>query len=205
MRANEPNGPRAGPFFLGRTAAGNVWSIGAGVGDGLAAELAVLARAEPVTADWREPPRCRDEVVGLLGSAEGEWRGPAYVVPAGAASEGPTVAVNGRNATLLGDRFGDLPAQLEARAPCLAVVEGGRALAVCFSSRIGERACEAGVETLPEQRGRGLAGLAVGAWAVEVRRRSKVPFYSTSWQNRSSRRVAEKLGMRPFGEDWHLG
>jgi hypothetical protein len=205
VRVNEPEGEAAGGFFLGRTADGNVWCPGAGLPDGLAAELEQLAVTEPVTADWREPPRCRSAVIGRLGSPAVEWRGPAYAVPEGVADRGPTVVVDGGNAFLLGERFGGLAAQLAARAPCLAVVEGGRALSVCFSARVGERACEAGVETLPEHRGRGMAGSAVAAWAVEVRRRGKVPLYSTSWENRSSRRLAEKLGLRMYGEDWHVG
>jgi GNAT acetyltransferase len=212
VRVNEPEGaPWEGGFFVGRTAQGNGWWVGAGLPEALADELAALGAAEPVTADWRQPPRCRDAVVGRLGTAANEWRGPAYVVPPGVAAgvppDGPagTVAVDGGNAYLLGAWFGDLPAQLASRAPCIAVVAAGRAVAVCFSSRVGQRACEAGVETLPAHRGRGFAGLAVAAWAEAVRRGGQVPLYSTSWQNRSSRRVAEKLGLRLYGEDWHVG
>jgi hypothetical protein len=205
VRDNEPDGAPSGRFFLGRTAAGNVWCVGSGVPGALAAELDALGRREPVTADWREPPRCRAAVVELLGSAAGEWRGPAYVVPADTAVGGPTVLVDEANAAVLGEGFGDLAAELRGRWPCLAVVEDGPALSVCFSARVGVGACEAGVETRPEQRGRGLAGIAVAAWAGEVRRSGRAPLYSTSWENRSSRRVAEKLGMRLYGEDWHIG
>jgi hypothetical protein len=197
-------------FFLGRTADGNVWHVGAGLPDALAAELDALGAAEPVTDDWREPPRCRAAVVARLGST-GEWRGPAYVVPSGVRATAPvagsvaTALVDARSAGVLGDDFGWLAAELDAWAPCLAVVEAGRAVAVCFSSRIGRRACEAGVETLVAERGRGLAGLAVAGWAEAVRRGGRVPLYSTGWENRSSRRVAEKLGLRLYGEDWHVG
>jgi RimJ/RimL family protein N-acetyltransferase len=132
-------------------------------------------------------------------------------VPAGVGAHAPgqdsvsTALIDARSAAVIGDEFGWLAADLDGWAPCLAVVEAGRAVAVCFSSRVGGRACEAGVETLPAHRGRGLAGLAVAAWAEAVRRDGRVPLYSTAWENRSSRRVAEKLGLRLYGEDWHVG
>jgi GNAT superfamily N-acetyltransferase len=204
-RVNEPGGAPACRFFLGRSASGNVWSVGAAVPDDLAGELDEFGRAEPVTADWREPPRCREAVVARLGSAEREWRGPAYLVPDDASANGRTIVVDRAGAAVLVGEFGWLSAELDEWAPCAAVVEDGRAVSVCFSSRVGSRACEAGVETLPTFRGRGLAGQAVARWAAEVRRRGKVALYSTSWEHRASRRVAEKLGMRLYGEDWHVG
>jgi RimJ/RimL family protein N-acetyltransferase len=74
----------------------------------------------------------------------------------------------------------------------------------CYSSRVGRRADEAGVETPPEHRGRGYAPIAVAAWARRVQRAGKLALYSTSWENRASQRVAAKLGGRLYGEDWHL-
>jgi RimJ/RimL family protein N-acetyltransferase len=139
------------------------------------------------------------------------WRGPAYLVPPGAGAgatldgSASAVSIEGQNAALLGDAFGPWAAWLEHRRPCLAVVERDRALAICFSSRIGAGACEAGVETVPAHRGRGLAGVAVAAWAAAVRRGGRLPLYSTAWDNAPSRRVAEKLGARLLGEDWHVG
>ncbi|HVG44817.1 MAG TPA: GNAT family N-acetyltransferase [Longimicrobium sp.] len=86
----------------------------------------------------------------------------------------------------------------------MAVVEDGRAVAVCSSVRITDAAREAGVETAPGFRGRGHAARAVAAWAVAVRRMGAIPLYSTSWSNAASQGVARKLGLRMFGADLHI-
>jgi RimJ/RimL family protein N-acetyltransferase len=169
VRVNERDGDRAPRFFLGRTARGNTWYYGAAVSEALAARLGDLAAAEPVTADWRDEPRCAAAVRALLAPTASEWRGPAYVLP---------------------------------RQPpgALAVDVPSR----CHSSRIGRIADEAGVETPIEHRGRGYAPMAVAAWARRVQALGKLALYSTSWGNRASQRVAEKLGARLYGEDWHV-
>ena len=77
----------------------------------------------------------------------------------------------------------------------------GRAVSVCASVRRSTAAHEAGVETAPQYRGRGLAPRAVAAWARAVLTMDRVPLYSTSWQNEASRNVARKLGMTHFGND----
>jgi predicted GNAT family acetyltransferase len=60
------------------------------------------------------------------------------------------------------------------------------------------------VETLPRSRGRGHAANAVAAWANAVRKTGAVPLYSTSWDNVASQSVAAKLGLSPFGADFHV-
>jgi RimJ/RimL family protein N-acetyltransferase len=85
------------------------------------------------------------------------------------------------------------PGPLEADVP-----------STCYSSRVGRRADEAGVETPAEHRGRGYAPIAVAAWARRVQAQGKLALYSTSWENRASQRVAAKLGGRLYGEDWHV-
>ena len=77
----------------------------------------------------------------------------------------------------------------------VAAFDGDRAVAVCASARIGAQACEAGVETVPAYRGRGLAAAVTARWADEVRARGLLPLYSTSWDNLGSRGVARRLGM----------
>ena len=61
----------------------------------------------------------------------------------------------------------------------MAVVVGGVAVSVCFSARSTSDASEAGVETLPEHRGRRYAGAVTVAWAARVRLQGRIPLYST--------------------------
>ena len=97
----------------------------------------------------------------------------------------------------------------EGYAPVAAVVADGRAVSVCFSSRLTSRVAEAGVETAEPFRGRGYATRAVAAWAHAVRAGSprdsagggRLPLYSTSWENLASQAVARRLGLRLYGVD----
>lgn len=169
LGSNEPSSSPAPRFFLGRTAHGNAWWVGTGMPLSLEQRLAEIAADEPVTADWREEPRCAAAIRELLAPTAREWRGPAYVLP------------------------NQPPGPLEAEVP-----------ASCYSSRVGLVADEAGVETPSEHRGLGYAKIAVAAWARRVQTQGKLALYSTSWQNRASQRVAEKLGGRLYAEDWHV-
>lgn len=41
-------------------------------------------------------------------------------------------------------------------------------------------------------------------WADEVRRQGLIPLYGTTWENLASQRIAHKLGMVLYGEDWSI-
>ena len=87
---------------------------------------------------------------------------------------------------------------------CHAVIRDGYIVSLCRSVRIGDAAEEAGIETLPAYRGQGLAMSALAAWAADVRKRGKTPLYSTSLNNDSSQRIAQKSGLQLIGRHYTL-
>jgi predicted GNAT family acetyltransferase len=91
------------------------------------------------------------------------------------------------------------------RSPVMAVSEGGRPVSICFCARRSAVAAEAGVETAPGFRGRGLAPRATSAWAAAIREMGLMPLYSTTWDNGSSLAVAGKLGLIVYATDWSTG
>lgn len=95
--------------------------------------------------------------------------------------------------------FAWLREELPMASPCFARFAGGQAVSVCRSVRV-HTAHEAGVETVPAWRGRGLAPVVVTAWANAVEELGRVPLYTASAENRPSLRLAEKCGFLPYGE-----
>lgn len=208
LRVNEPDGAVAPRLFLGRTSAGHVLRAREDLPDTLVVEAAELIAAESVHGPLSALPQCYEAILTLLGRhapVQRIWSGPAYCIDADAlpdASNG--VRINGANVDLL-QSFPDWQNEVDLRRqPFYAVVDGGRAIALCCSVRITTLAHEAGVATLPEARGKGWALHAVAAWARAVDALGAIPLYSTSWDNRASQAVARKLGMRQFGVNFHV-
>jgi RimJ/RimL family protein N-acetyltransferase len=137
-----------------------------------------------------------DEVVG---KREDESSGPAYCFPETILAA-RAIAITQANRDVARETFRWLFDEVDYWQPCFAVLHDGQAVAVCFSSRVGDRACAAGVETLPEFRGRGFASETTAGWALAVRASGRIPLYGTDWQNLASRGVARRLGLRQYGE-----
>jgi RimJ/RimL family protein N-acetyltransferase len=208
VSSNEWRPQPAPRFFLGRTAAGNLWRVRADLPDALARELERIAADEPVAAEPPDAPVQRDALLDLLAShapVAPVWTGPACVLDERATHASRAVAIREANANLLRGGLDDWLEDVPHRHPIVASVEGGRAVAVCASVRITPAAHEAGVETAPSFRRRGHAVRAVAAWAHAVRALGAVPLYSTSWDNAASRAVAARLGASRFGVDFHVG
>ncbi len=209
LRVNEQDGDLAPRFFLGLTLAGNLWRCRHDLPPDLVRDLERLAAEEPVAADLRDRPRNYDRIRALLGShapITDAWHGPAYHFPdAPLAPPAGVVRVTAANGELLRPAFADLIPELDWRQPCLAVVEGGAAVSVCFSSRNHPRAAEAGVETIEAARGRGHAARAVDRLGGgPVRAEGRIPLYSTSWDNVASQGAARRLGLVLYGADLSL-
>jgi GNAT acetyltransferase len=206
----EPWGdPHAPPrFFMGRTARGNVWNFRYDLPDELVRKLDVLCRSEPVTEDLMRPPRVTVPVKAALQGHSPivkEERGPAYLIPESVRTPKDAVLVTKENRDILQDGFPWMLRHIQADidvGPVAAGVAEGRAVSICFSARLTSSAAEAGVETREAMRRRGYATKAVAGWAIAIYKRGLLPLYSTSWDNLPSMRVAHKLGMAFYGEDW---
>jgi len=86
----------------------------------------------------------------------------------------------------------------------MAMIEDDHAVSICASVRISDAVHCAGVETRTEYRQRGHAVNAVAGWARAVRLLGATPFYSTSWDNIASQRVAGCLRLPLVGVDFHI-
>lgn len=186
-----------------RTAGGRVVRFGRDLADDLAGQLNALASAEPIADLPADTPKSMNRILETLG-ATGFGAGPAFTFPTRATATSEVVAIGPGNADLLRGGLDRWLPDVGRRDPFLAVVEQGRAVSLCASVRITRFVHCAGVETIPESRGRGLAIRVVTAWAARVRARGAVPFYSTSWDNLASRALARRLGLSLAGVDFHV-
>ena len=202
---NEPDRRPAPRLWVGWTSGGHVARFGEAVPDDLARELAAIVGHEPARGDGLVVPAAlRATLRAALARhapIKEEGGGPAYRFPESIAQPGDAVEVTDANLALVRDTHPWLYRDLSTFGPCFAVLEDGLAASICFSSRIGARALEAGLFTLPEYRGRGYALAVTAAWGAAVRASGRVPLYSTAWENVASQAVARRLGLRMFGAD----
>lgn len=207
---NEPGDAYASPrFFMGRTPDGNIWRFRHDVPASVVVQLDALCDAEPVMADVTTQTPGADVIRTALQThapIEIEERGPAYLFPDDLPSPTDAVLIDNTNVQVLKKWFpwrGPLPTSFDF-GPFAGTIVDGSAVSLCWCSRLALTGANAGVETIEAFRGRGYAAQAVAAWAIAVRQRGLVPFYDTSWENRSSQAVARRLGMRRYGEMWSV-
>jgi len=143
-------------------------------------------------------------LLGLHAPVQKLWTGPAYQFSEDVEPSQHVLTITQTNAEMLWGGFEELAAELPDWQPCVAIVVEGRAVSVCCSVRITLKAHEAGVETLPEFRGKGHAKDVVAGWARMVRSMGAMPLYSTSQENTASQEVAQKLHMVLYGTDFHV-
>lgn len=210
---NEPGPDEACPpaprFFFGRTGEGNLWRFHADLPAAIVSELDALCRDEPVSADRSVPIRQAAAIRATLartGPLHEEYQGPAYWIETEPPTGNSAVLLAQDNLDLLRANFPDWlqPPHYDELGPAAVTVVDGQAVAICCCVRVPGRASEAGVETAPAYRGHGYAGQAVAQWAAALCQRGLLPLYSTSWDNRASQRVAAKLGLVDYGEDWSI-
>ena len=198
----EPNA-RSAPFFvLIRGISKVAWGVRTDVPAKIADELDRLAAAEPPVEDFQTPPLHAGSYLSLVGGQIAA--GPAFRFPDTLATPAGVTLID--RLDLLERNFrGWLASELPWCSPIVAAIDAGYPVSVCFcATRNSALAVEAGVETAPAFRGRGLAARVTAAWACAIRSSGKIPLYSTSWTNAGSLGVARKLGLVQYASDWSL-
>ena len=190
----EPDQVIAPRLYLGRSDSGGVLRFRRGMQESTCAALRDLAAPELTSNDCNSEPVNRAAMVELLASEqpiENIYFGPAFRFPDALNHESPwsrhsrplrhsggsgnpdpsppeVVEISPSNTHLLSPEIAWLADELTVRAPVMAMVVDGASASVCFSARSSPAAAEAGVETLPEHRGRRYAGAVTAAWAAQV-------------------------------------
>jgi hypothetical protein len=212
LRQGPPDNAEGPRLFFGGCAGGNVLRLRHDVGAPVARTARALADVEPPWTDPAVEPGCLPALADLLDAPAKRAPALIYRLPHGLILAAVTTIV--RSGTAAGDQLlarlaeDGMPAHLvEAgfvglddfwEPWCAALVEG-RIAALAFAARNGARALDVGVHTFPGYRGQGLATAVTAAWSSLPDLADRALFYSTHTTNRSSRRVAARLGLRRFG------
>jgi len=199
IRCTREPEPTAGPIFtLIRSPSCCIWAVRADVPAEFAVELGRFAAREPLLHDSEGSPVYANAYLSLLGGPIAS--GPVFSFPDELTRPVGVTLVDDLH--LLERHFHRWTAsEISERSPIFAVLDDGYPVSVCFSARSSETAAEAGVETAPAFRGRGLAARVTTAWARAVRASGRAPLYSTSWSNGESRAVARKLNLAQFASE----
>lgn len=207
---NDPTEPatRLAPrFFLGITTSGFVYRFRHDLPLLLTTQLEELIQSKQPPNNLKKTTIDTADIEDLLNThkpIERIWNGPTYYFPKPLSVSPNVVRADKNNAHLFNATFPEMIVELDDIQPCMAYVVEGNAVSVCQTVRRSSRADEAGLDTLEKYRGQGYGPLAAAGWAEKIKAEGKIPFYSTSWKNQSSQRVAEKLGLVQFGIDFHI-
>ena len=220
-----PFGPRpgsnppersAGPslYFAG-CAAGNIVHLRHDVKEPVAARVQALAAAAPPWSEPDAPPDCLDEIVEHLSrDTPVAVDGPEVVfrLPNNLDFESDAALVlsdtpDGERLLARLAREG-LPKSLIHAGflslgdfwwPWCVAMRGDDIAAMAFTPRLGETGAEIGVFTFPAFRSQGFGAAATAGWSSLASLADRDLIYSTRLTNRSSRRVAQRLGLNPIG------
>ena len=207
LRVNEPEGDIAPRFFLGRTREGNTWRFRHDLPMKVIQRLETVCLQEPIADDLRGRPVHFDAVCTLLEAhapIHDVYSGPEYYFPAKITPTGTARRMTSDDASYLRPHFPYSVSRLQAGPPVCVVIEDGKAVSICFSSRTTPQADEAGIYTVAEHRGKGYALAVAAAWALAIRDTGRIPLYGTTWDNLASQGVARKLGLVMLGESLQM-
>jgi len=210
LHTREPGAQTGALLTIVKSESACVAAAHASLPEPLAEALEELARREPPSRDPRARPAHAARYLALLAEHAGqaaprESGGVAFVFPRALPQPAPDVVEVADEAELEANFSGWVPGEIAAgRAPLRALVDDGHPVSVCFCARRSAEAAAAGLETAAAYRGRGLAAHVTAAWATAVRALGLTPLYSTSWSNRASLRVADKLGLQAYAATWSV-
>jgi hypothetical protein len=212
---NDPDrssGPRM--FFAG-CSQGNIAHVRDDVDDHLASRLLATVKQEP---PWRDPdvlPQCLGKIVELMSATQ-----PVVTIGPGLIYKLPNDLSYAHSATIVyGDsvegakmraRFADrgLPKSVldagfksidDFWEPWCIALDGEEIASIAFAARIATAGAEIGVYTFPKFRAQGFAAAVTASWSSMPSLAARELFYSTQRSNRSSQRVAARLGLRLIG------
>lgn len=201
VSTREPRPSRGPRFVLIRSTTDVAWAVRADILDPIAEQIRTLAAEEDPIRDFGTEPTHAAAYQALAGGTL-EY-GPVFVFPDLLPEVNDVFPLRGI-AQLERNFRGWTADEVPGCSPILAVLEGNDAISVCFCARRTSTTAEAGVETAPRHRGRGLALRVTAAWAQAIRKSGRLPLYSTSWSNAASLAVARKLALEPCATDWSL-
>jgi hypothetical protein len=214
-RVNSPDGEPAPRAVLAGGRSGNLIRLRHDVGEATARAITALVQSEPPWSDPASPPGCLPTLLSLLSReapVERVSRGIIYVLPRSLPCPAEIRIVSGEEAE--GRRWLERLAREGAPqalrdagfkgvgdfwAPWCVALESGEIAATAFAARLGPVGAEVGVYTFPGFRGRGLAAAVTAHWSSLAELADRRLFYSTQTTNRSSQRVAERLGLARLG------
>jgi GNAT acetyltransferase len=219
LRENDPDrspGPRVS--FVG-CPFGNITRVRFDVDDRIADKILEVAAKEPPWSDPDVMPRCSHQIIEFFSDAPppAPERYLIYRLPNDVSYAHRATIVRGDSeqgrqllAHLAESAMPDymVAAGFKSIAdfwePWCVALDAGEIASMCFAARLGAKGAEAGVYTFPQYRGRGLAAAVTASWSSMPALKDRALFYSTSTSNRSSQRVAARLGLRQIGASFSI-
>ena len=165
-------------------------------------ELADAPRGRP--GHWANEYASYIQALSSIGPTKAVRAGLLYAFPRVSAPEGDAVSIGPGNRDLLRHGLDEWLPDVDAGLPMIAIVRDNRAVSICASVNASRTAHCAGVETVADHRGQGLAGRAVASWAHAVQTLGAAPFYGTTFDNLASQGVARRLGLTLIGSEFSI-
>jgi hypothetical protein len=212
LRQSPPDNGAGPRLFFGACAGGGLMRFGQDLDEATIVDLEAIAADIPPWTDIDTPPIQLGAMTERLAPATAPEPALIFELPHEAAFDiGARIVRSGETE---GERLLErlraegMPAHLveagfvtlaDFWAPWCAVLEGETIAAMGFAARLGPAGADVGVYTFPGFRGRGFAAAVTAAWSSHPDMVGRTLFYSTLRSNASSRRVAQRLGLRRFG------